>query len=231
MRDIFVTPERLKSGVQSSAKDTDPNKTKVERSRLRNFAASSQIRQALTKQLQRLFWIYLTKNFVINSIEEVQRSEPTIECSFVPITFDNYVCVSDFRQRNRIVEYHDKLAHGELGYFTEYKGKMIASIWATINTANKPRVVRGHMRIAPNEALVHDIVTGEHFRGMGVGPFMVYGIATALLNDHGVDRIIIDVNSRNIASLRMMDKVGLKVREETLSISILGRWVFQKAIQ
>jgi len=202
----------------------------VKGSRFSNSKRKSRIRQILTRKLQRIFWVYLTKNFIITSAVDVQSSEPATKCSFVPITLDNYFRVGDFREKGRIAEYQDKLVHRELGFFAECEGKMIASIWATVNDTNAPTVVRAHMRLAPNEALVHDIVTGENSRGMGVGPFMVGRLATTLLNDYQVDRIIIDVNFNNNASLRMMDKVGLRAKEQMLYVSVFGKLVLQKAI-
>jgi RimJ/RimL family protein N-acetyltransferase len=107
---------------------------------------------------------------------------------------------------------------------------MVGSIWATVNHTQVPRVVRTYMRLMPGEALIHDIVTGESFRGMGVGPFMVSRFASVLLNDYRVSQIIIDVNSRNGASLHMMDKAGLQVKEQMLYISAFGKLVLQKAV-
>jgi RimJ/RimL family protein N-acetyltransferase len=189
------------------------------------------MRQTLTKKLQRVFWVYLTKNFIITSLTDFKPSEPVTRCVFVPITSDNYFRVHDFREKNRVSEYRDKLAHKELGFFAECEGKMVASIWATINQEQTPAVVRTYMRLMPKEALIHDIVTGKNFRGMGVGPFMVGRIAAILLNDYGVNKIIIDVNPRNRSSLRMMDKVGLKMKQQMLYISAFGRLVVQKALR
>lgn len=187
-------------------------------------------RHELTKKLQRVFWVYLTKNFVITRIDDFTPREPAKKCSFVRITLDNYFRVSEFREKDRVSEYQEKVARKEIGFFVECEGTMVASIWATVNEKQAPTVVRTHMRLMPNEALIHDIVTGENSRGMGVGPFMVSRIASILLNDYRVSRIIIDVNSRNQASLRMMDKVGLKAKEQMLYVSALGRLVLQKAI-
>jgi hypothetical protein len=185
----------------------------------------------LRKRLQQLFWIYLTNNFVIRNVNDVRMIDFASKCVLAPITMDNYFRVLDFRETNRISEYRDKLAKKEVGFFTECDGKMIASIWATINNAQAPVVVRTYMRLMPQEALIHDIVTGEHFRGMRVGPFMVGRIASILLNEYRVRRIIIDVNVRNSPSLRMMDNAGLKMERQMLYISAFGRLVLQKTLR
>lgn len=188
-------------------------------------------REQLSKKLQGVFWIYLINIFVIAETSDFYLREAAGKCTFVPITSDNCFRVADFREEGRVSEYRDKLALNEIGFFAEFGGKAVGSIWATINHAQEPTVVRGHMRLMPNEALIHDIVTGEKFRGLGVGPFMVGRIASVLLAEFGVSRIIIDVNVRNNPSLRMMDKVGLHVRQKVLSISAFGTLAFEKVLK
>jgi len=189
------------------------------------------LRQILTKKLQKVFWVYLTNNFIVGEMSDVKMVEPVVDCAFVPITADNYFRVRDFREEGRISEYRDKLAHKERGFFAESDGKIVGSIWATINYARVPTVARTHVKLMPNEALIHDIVTGEKFRGMGVGPFMVGRIASTLLNEFGVSRIIIDVNVKNSSSMRMMNKAGVQVGLRVLSISAFGKLAFEKVLK
>ena len=87
------------------------------------------------------------------------------------------------------------------------------------------------MRLMPNEALVHDIVTGEKSRGMGVGPFMVGRIASALLHQYKVSKIVIDVNVKNKPSMRMMEKAGLQVSQRVFAVSVLGTLAFEKVLK
>ena len=189
------------------------------------------VRQTLTKKLQKLFWIYLTNNFIITTASDFIMTEPAIKCGFTPVTSTNYFRVRDFRDESRIREYREKLAGKEKGFFAECDGRMVGSLWATINSAPVPTVVRTYMRLMPNEALIHDIVTGREFRGLGVGPFMVGRIASILLNEHGVSRIVIDVNVRNSPSLRMMDKAGLQMRQQVLYVSAFGKLILQKSLR
>jgi len=163
-------------------------------------------------------------------MDDVKALEPTIKCTFVSIALDNYFRVQEFREQRRIAEYHDKIANGEIGSFAEYNEKMVGSIWATINRKGVRSVVRMHMPLMPNEALIHDIVTVGSLRGMGVGPFMVGRMASKLLDEYGVKRIIIDVSCRNRPSLRMMEKVGLQSKERVFSISLFSRLAFQKSL-
>lgn len=185
----------------------------------------------LSRKLQRVFWVYLTNNFVIAEMNDFCLREATRKCTFALITQANYSRVAEFRSKDRVSEYREKLARGEIGFFAELGGKMVGSIWATINYAQIPAVIRGYVRLMPNEALIHDIVTGEQFWGLGVGPFMVGRIAKVLLQEYGVRRIIIDVSFRNNASLRMMEKAGLQVSEQVLSVSAFGKLAFEKVLK
>jgi len=188
-------------------------------------------KRPLTKSLQRVFWIYLRNNFVITSVDDIRAFEPSIKYIFVPITLENYFRVQEFREKRRITEYQEKHRAGEIGFFAECDGKIVGSIWATINYAPVRKVVRMYMPLMPNEALIHDIVTGEGLRGMGVGPFMVGRMAPTLLNEYGVTKIIIDVSCRNRPSLRMMEKIGLRAKEQMFYVSLFSTLAFQKSLK
>jgi ribosomal protein S18 acetylase RimI-like enzyme len=189
------------------------------------------LRTTIKKSLQKMFWIYLTNNFVITSVDDFKNIKPAIRCEFLPITLDNHSRVRDFREESRVSEYRVKLTHKEIGFFTEFGGKMVGSIWATVNNLRVPAVVRSYVKLMPNEALIHDVVTAEKFRGMGVGPFMLVKMCSVLLDELEVSKIIIDVNVRNTRSLRMMDKAGLEINQKMLSISAFGKLVSQMLLK
>ena len=189
------------------------------------------LRQILTKRVQSVGWVYLTNNFIIASAIDFRITQPEIPCIFVPISQDNAIRVLEFREESRVSEYKSKLARHEIGYFAECNGKMVGSIWATVNNARVPVVVRAYMRLLPGEALVHDIVASVKSRGSGIGPFLVSRMASMLLNDYRTNKIVIDVNFRNRPSLRMMDKVGLHAKQQVLYISAFGRLLFEKVLR
>jgi RimJ/RimL family protein N-acetyltransferase len=173
----------------------------------------------------------VTNNFVVTNASRLKTLTVPPKCRLVPITLENYCRVREFRHKTLVLEYQDKLSHGEVGCFAEVDGLLVGSIWATVNGSHIPALVRGYMRLLPREALIHDIVTGEKFRGVGIGPYMVSGIVEKLLSDQKVDRIIIDVNVKNGPSLRMMDKVGLHRGQQMLYVSAFGRQICQKTLR
>lgn len=186
-----------------------------------------QVRRRLVKRLQNVGWVYYTNNFYIDGVAGVTVPAPTTPLEFVAITPMNCARVQDFREAALASEYAAKLARGEAGYFAVSAGGMVGSIWATVNSSDGPVVARGHVRLVPGEALIHDIVTGEKFRGLGIGAFMVGRISTALFERYGVNRIVIDVNVNNRPSLRMMAKAGLQARDAALSVSAFGTLVME----
>lgn len=182
----------------------------------------------LVTRLQRVGWIYFANNFYVESASDFSVPTPRQPLQLVQITPENCARVQDFRPAYRRAEYAMKLEKGEVGYFAVMAGTMVGSIWATINRTSAPCVARGYMWLRPGEALIHDVVAGEGFRGMGVGPFMVGSFLVALLDQYMVSKVIIDVSVRNRPSLRMMAKAGLYAKDATLSVSAFGslKWKF-----
>jgi ribosomal protein S18 acetylase RimI-like enzyme len=133
--------------------------------------------------------------------------------------------VAEFRERGRVAQYREKLNAGELGYFAECEGRMVGSIWATINRRPHPVDVRGYLRLPPGEAVIHDIVAGVGSRGQSVGPFMTSRMIDVLITEHRVTRVLIDVRVTNASSNRMMAKLGLPKAETMLYMSALGKSV------
>jgi RimJ/RimL family protein N-acetyltransferase len=193
---------------------------------MRQFVGPSVI-----KGIQRVFWVYLTNNFVITGADDFRNVEPSLRCDFLPITSDNYFRVRDFRDESRVREYREKVGREEIGFFAEHNGKTVGSIWATLNNTGVPKIARSYMKLMASEALVHDIVTGEKYRGMGVGAFMVGRISSMLLGEYGARKIVIDVNFRNRRSMRMMEKAGLQLNQQVLSISALGKLISQNVLK
>jgi hypothetical protein len=181
----------------------------------------------LVQSLQRVGWVYFTNNYCIDDVAEVVVPKTPTPLEFVPITAQNCERVQEFRSEGLAAEFAAKLRQGELGYFAMASGRTVGSIWATVNRTETPIVARHHMRLLPHEAVLHDGVTGERSRGMGVGTYMVASLSVALMTEHKVSRIVADINVRNRPSLRMMEKLGLKAREASLSVCALGSLVWQ----
>jgi len=177
----------------------------------------------LIRQCQRLVWIYVTEDFSITRSGDFTAAPPAMPCTLVPITSANHARVQDFRDEHRVSEYRDKLCSRELGYFAECDGAMVGSIWATLNRGADPIVVKRYLTLRPHEALLHDLVIGDHFRGHGIGPFMISECASILLHTLGVARVVTDVSSRNHRALRMYARAGMHVDSHSIYASVLGR--------
>jgi len=173
----------------------------------------------MKKKLQKLAWAYLIK--VFRAYEKVAPCEPRVTCSLVPITMENADCVALFRPAARVAEYREKLALGEIGYFATDGTTYYGSIWATVNLSDHRKIVHGYMPLKPFQALIHDAVTAEASKGKGIGPFMIARLIDLLLAQ-GVQCALIDVNTRNHPSLRMMEKTGLLPITTEFFVSLFG---------
>lgn len=180
---------------------------------------------------KKVFWYTMVNVFIVNGISEFKMIEPRIQCEFIPITLDNCHRVTDFREEDRISQYRDKLNQKEIGYFAEHNGKMIGSVWATINKTEVPRVVQTFKKVMYNEGIVHDNIVSEKFRGMLVGPFMETSMFKLLFNEYGLSRIIADVNVKNRASLRMLDRAGLRIDHKMLGVSFFGKPILKLVLK
>jgi ribosomal protein S18 acetylase RimI-like enzyme len=189
------------------------------------------LRPRLTRNVQKLFWVYLVDNFIIRSTDAVKKSEPKIACKLVPIMTENCGRVTDFREKDRVEQYREKLSRDEVGFFAEHAGMMVGSIWASVNKQQQPKVVRGYFMLMPNEGLIHDIVTDERWRGMGIGAFMVSEIVPVLMDRYRLQKITIDVSVKNRASLRMMSKTGIRVDHTMLNVSASGKLILHLVLR
>ena len=188
------------------------------------------VRRQVVRAIQKIGWVYLSDLFFVmpdDPVAAVQTSQP---CCLTAVSCENAHRVRDFREENLSEEFCGKLNCGEIGFFAIAGEKAAGNIWATVNRTARPKTVRGFMRLMPGEALIHDIVTGASFRGQGIGPFMVAHIIPILFRQHGVRRIVIDVNVKNTPSLKMMNKAGLQAKQKELSISAFHNLVYHKTL-
>jgi RimJ/RimL family protein N-acetyltransferase len=177
----------------------------------------------LKEKLVELAWVRVTNVYYVTAPSQVRLTEAAMPCEFVAIDATNCARVTEFREAERVAQYRAKLAAGEVGYFTQGPAGMLGSIWATVNRGDVPLVVRQYMRLAPGDALIHDIVTGEESRGQGVGSFMTAHMVRALLAMRGIGRVVIDVRVGNDGSNRMMEKIGLARAERMAFLTLFKR--------
>jgi RimJ/RimL family protein N-acetyltransferase len=187
---------------------------------------TTSLMETIKQKLPKYFWVHITNDFIINDVNEIRMVQARLPCNFIPIARENYHRVAEFREEGRISQYRDKLDQKEIGYFAEYNGKMISSFWAIVNRAPITAVVKGYYKVGPNEAFLLDLVTGEQSRGMSVGPFLLSQTVNALFREYAVSRVVFDISVRNRTSMRMIDKLGLRIDHKTLAVSVFSRLVF-----
>jgi hypothetical protein len=180
---------------------------------------------------RKVIWIIIAEVFIIKDMSEFKMVEPRIKCEFIPITLDNCHRVTDFREEGRISQYRDKLNQQEIGYFAEHNGQIIGNVWAAINKTDAPCVVQSFRKIMYNEGTVHDNIVSEKFRGMLVGPFMETRMFELLLMEYRLSRIFAEVNVKNRASLRMLERARLRIDHRMLCVSLFGKPVLELVVK
>ena len=183
------------------------------------------------RMIQNVILVRRTCNFVVVDPRDVKPLETNHNARLVPITVENHQRVGEFRPPSRIEQYRQKLARGEVGYFVEYDGKMVGSNWATVNEGGSAVVARTVMRLEPGEGMTHDGVIAPRLRGQGFGAFMINRLVANLFRDYDLRKIIIDVNVKNRASLRMMEKAGFRVDHEALYVAVFDRLLFHRVLK
>jgi ribosomal protein S18 acetylase RimI-like enzyme len=178
-------------------------------------------------KLQNFFWIYLCYNYIIREPNEFKMVEPKIKCGFIPVTLDNCHRVAEFRKEDRRSQFKDKLAHGEIGFFAKHNGRVIGSMWATINKTNLPIYAQLFRSVGYNEGVVTDGFVDESFRGMRVAAFLVSNIFAILLKDFGLSKVTTDVNVQNKSSIKMLEKIGFRIASKMLYISAFGKPILE----
>jgi hypothetical protein len=87
--------------------------------------------------VQKVFWVYLTNNFIVTSLDDFKNCEPVIKCEFLPITLENFSRVRDFRDQSRVLEYRAKLAHREMFFLASLTEKWLAVFGQQLMTPPK----------------------------------------------------------------------------------------------
>lgn len=183
------------------------------------------------RMIQKVILVRRTCNFVVVDPRDVKPLESNHNARLVPITVENYQRVDEFRPPSRIAQYRQKLVRGEVGYFVECDGRMIGSNWATLNEGGSAVVARTVMRLKPKEGMTHDGVIAPRLRGQGFGAFMINRLVAILFREYDLRRIIIDVNVKNRASLRMMEKAGFRVDHEALYVAVFNKLLFHRVLK
>jgi len=182
-------------------------------------------------KVRQVFWPYLCHIYFIDGFDDYYVIKAKIKINILPITFNNYLRVADYREEARIVEYRNKLMNNEIGFFAEHEGKMVGSAWASINKTKVSHVVRTFIKLMPDEALLHDFFVNEKFRGNRIIPEMVSNMCTILLKEYKLKRLIIDINVKNNKSLNAAKALGWRIRQKMFFLALFGKPVLRIVVK
>lgn len=113
-----------------------------------------------------------------------------------------------------------RFAHGDVFFGWMVEGRVVSFGWVTYRN----RVV-GSVRLAeaPGRAFLYNFHTLEAYRGRGLYPALLLAMRS-ILGRESMNEFIIDVNVRNSASARGIEKAGFTPAARVALITLFTRW-------
>jgi ribosomal protein S18 acetylase RimI-like enzyme len=118
-------------------------------------------------------------------------------------------------------EIRARLAAGRRAYVVEAPAEVVSYGWASLEDEQIAEI-EGTIRVRPGEAYVWDCATVPEWRGRGLYPALLRGIARDLAVE-GFERLWIAARAENAASLRGFEKAGF-VRVARVAYRRVWRW-------
>jgi hypothetical protein len=140
---------------------------------------------------------------------------PTV--GLVNFTVDNIGRIAEFRPL--VLDAQSAyLARGCLGVFAVVEDRCVGYAWATYFPTGAG-AVNGYLKLYSGDALIHDCRVGEGARGRGVYVAMLRHLCQRLTEEVGPERIVVDTDWRNIASLRGILRAGFSIRHSGIYVT------------
>lgn len=116
-----------------------------------------------------------------------------------------------FRPAETITKQQEYLQSGALGVLAMSAGSGIGHAWATV-CSTEAMTASGYIQIYRGDALIHDCRVHDYFQGRGVYVALLRELADRIFSETGADRILIDTEWSNVASIRGILNAGFAVR-------------------
>lgn len=143
----------------------------------------------------------------------------------VNLTKENVEELAGFRDKGNIEIFRKYLAEGRYGVAAMAGSGMAGHAWAYVCRKNICQV-DGYFSLRQREALIHDCHVKADQRGKNIYPALLINLCARLFLEAGVQRIFIDTETTNQASLRGIEKTGFKYAGEGIYVLFRGRLLF-----
>ena len=167
--------------------------------------------------------------FVLTMSGELSCHSAKIPISIQNITPDNVERVTDFRDRDKERVFRRFLNEGQVGIYAISDSKVVGHAWAVI-CHKKRNMANGYFELQKGEVLIHFCNVKESCRGQGIYPAMLVALCKRLFGEIGSNKIFIDTEVDNIASVRGIQKAGFRPLGQYLFLQFRNTLIYKKSI-
>lgn len=161
------------------------------------------------------------------NIESLNLPKIREACKIVMIDDENVSRIMEFRGEKVLETFKKHLKERQNGVYAIKNSKAIGHAWAIVCEQNT-FLVNNYFKLHNNEALIHYCNVQKAYRGKNVFSCMLHKLCEYLLNDLNIEKIFIDADINNKASIRGIEKVGFSFVSSNIYFNIWGKLIFSR---
>ncbi len=187
----------------------------------RLWAACARIGRALWRRCVPPVHILRERIFAVEEPGGIAPVEPTLPVSLCDVTAENVGLVAGFRGDGIARVLAAYLDAGQYGVYAVADGEVVGHVWAAV-AREKSVLVNSYLRVSPGQAAVHFGRVREDCRGNRLLPAMMVRVCTRAFREAGVDRVLVNADVTNEASIRAIERMGFRHQEDRAFLIVLG---------
>ena len=176
-----------------------------------------------------MFQVRRQRTFFFDNPNNIITVNANADISILEITHDNVDRVTDFRSKEHVERFHRFLNEGQCGIYAIENAKVIGHAWAIICRKKKQRA-NGYFELHEEEALIHYCNVKKSFRGRRIYPFMLVMLSERLFRQAGINRVFVDTEADNTASIRGIEKVGFEPGGQYFYLQFRDKLIYKRNI-
>jgi len=180
----------------------------------------------MISEIHNIFKIRRQQIFFLDDPNDINTVSTMVNIKLTEVTFDNVEHVTDFRSKEHAAKFYGFLEEGQYGIYAWIDSQVVGHAWAEVCRKCRCRV-SGYMDISQNEAFIHYCNVSKSYRGKNIYPAMLAVLCQKLFSKVKIQRVLIDTEVNNKASLRGIAKVGFKPLGEGIYIQVRGRLIYK----
>jgi len=168
--------------------------------------------------------IFRERILAVERPDDIQPVEVRADLAICDVTAENVGQVEGFRGPDIARVLTSYLEAGQYGAYAMADGEVVGHVWAMLGSATAP-LLNGYLPVPEGQAAVHFGRVREDFRGNRLLPAMMARVCTRAFREAGVDRVLVNADLTNTASLRAIERMGFRPREDRAFLLVFGKCV------